>query len=430
MSMKLDRARPIPGFTYKWPEGEEHFSHGWEADVTHDGRSYRFRHGVGERHVYGALRTHTVTWINGMPAVEGVGADDFGQSGALLSVLRHPDKKHIRSLEEVPDSYRDYDLALHSDEIQAPYSRRSIAVKIKLDDLEKWAYHALLRTMSYERTGTTPEIAPVTAVAEAIAEPVARCDEVDRPRIVATLLSYGTSQSTEALDIEPSFTPHVEANRLVIDDPFAFLLAVIFDQGIPAERAWEAPYQLRERLGHLDPSRIASDTEEVARAINTPPKLHRYIEKMPAWVVSGAKRVVEQYDGQAEKLWNDTPTAREVQQRFDEFDGIGQKKAAMAVELLSRDLRVPIGQLEGSDIAFDVHVRRVFLRTCLAQRDDQAHMIAVARELHPPRPGELDFPAWLIGRQWCTAGVPNCPDCVLRDVCPQEVTRAALVVGS
>jgi uncharacterized HhH-GPD family protein len=129
---------------------------------------------------------------------------------------------------------------------------------------------------------------------------------------------------------------------LVIDDPFAFVLAVIFDQGIPAERAWEAPYLLKQRLGHLDPHRMAQDSGEVATAVNSPPKLHRYIEKMPTWVVSGARRLVDQYEGRAEKLWNDEPTAREVQQRFDAFEGIGQKKAAMAVELLARDLRVPI----------------------------------------------------------------------------------------
>ena len=53
--------------------------------------------------------------------------------------------------------------------------------------------------------------------------------------------------------------------------------------------------------------------------------------------------------------------------RLDAFDGIGQKKAAMAVEILERDLRVSIKDLQGSDIAYDVHLRRVFLRTGLAR---------------------------------------------------------------
>ena len=58
----------------------------------------------------------------------------------------------------------------------------------------------------------------------------------------------------------------------------------------------------------------------------------------------------------------------------------------MAVEILERQRGIAIHQMSGSDIAFDVHVRRVFLRTGLAERDEQHHMIAAARELHPERP--------------------------------------------
>ena len=52
--------------------------------------------------------------------------------------------------------------------------------------------------------------------------------------------------------------------------------------------------------------------------------------------------------------------------RFQTFDGIGQKKAAMAVELLERQLGRTGQMMEGSDIAYDVHVSRVFLRAGLA----------------------------------------------------------------
>jgi hypothetical protein len=71
---------------------------------------------------------------------------------------------------------------------------------------------------------------------------------------VQALHDYGRTQAP-ATGGQTTFTPHPEANAFVINDPFAFLLAVIFDQGIPAERAWRAPYDLRERLGHLDPER-------------------------------------------------------------------------------------------------------------------------------------------------------------------------------
>jgi uncharacterized HhH-GPD family protein len=218
-----------------------------------------------------------------------------------------------------------------------------------------------------------------------------------------------------------AFTPSSAANELLQSDPFAFLCGVIFDQGIPAERAWLAPYLLLQRLGHLDPQRIAEDQEAVREAIQQPPSLHRYIDRMPRWIVLAAKRVVTWYGGDASAIWSDEPTADELQRRFDDFVGIGQKKAAMAVEILERDRGVRVRYMEGSDIAYDVHLRRVFLRTHLADRDDQAHIVAVARALHPTRPGELDLPAWLVGRGWCHAGIPECEACPLTDVCPKDI---------
>ena len=227
-----------------------------------------------------------------------------------------------------------------------------------------------------------------------------------------------------------TFTPHPEANALILHNPFAFLLAVIFDQGIPAERAWRAPYELMRRLGHLDPARMLADPVRVRAAVAQPPVLHRYREKMPDWLVAAARIVLHDYAGDAARIWNDQPTARQLQQRLDRFPGIGQKKAAMAVEILDRDLGKTIRELEGSDIAYDVHVRRVFLRTGLAEYDDLDHMVDVARRAYPERPGAIDMPAWLIGRQWCHAGFPDCPACVLRDVCPKDIDRANAVRGA
>jgi len=55
----------------------------------------------------------------------------------------------------------------------------------------------------------------------------------------------------------------------------------------------------------------------------------------------------------------------------------------MAVEILERDLHVPIAGLSGSDVAYDVHLRRVFMPTGLAEHDNADHMVAVARSLRP-----------------------------------------------
>ncbi|MEU8085749.1 DUF6884 domain-containing protein [Micromonospora sp. NPDC049101] len=245
--------------------------------------------------------------------------------------------------------------------------------------------------------------------------------------IVAALLKYGREHQAERAGTSPRFTPHPEANTLILTDPFAFLLAVIFDQGIPAERAWKAPYDLHQRLGHLDAARMASEPEQVRAAVAQPRTLHRFVNNMPGWLVAAAIIVVNEYGGDAGRIWADKPRATDLATRLRRFPGIAQKKSAMAVEILARDLAVPIRELSGTDIAYDVHVRRVFLRTRLAERDDLDHMVEVARWLHPERPGELDFPAWLIGRRWCGPGTPNCGACPLRSICPKDIAQAAAV---
>jgi uncharacterized HhH-GPD family protein len=239
--------------------------------------------------------------------------------------------------------------------------------------------------------------------------------------VVAALLAFGSTLSAGELI---ALGPDPESDDLVQHDPFAFLLGVIFDQGIPYERAWRAPYELRERLGYLEPVRIVADPEAVRRAVARPPALHRYVNNMPTWIVAAAARVLDDYGGNAQRIWNDRPTAEELRRRFERFQGVGQKKAAMAVEILERQLGVPVTHLEGSDIAFDVHVRRVFLRTGLAERDDQAHIVARARALNPERPGALDYPAWWIGHEWCRPADPLCEVCPLAMTCPRLLNRA------
>lgn len=204
--------------------------------------------------------------------------------------------------------------------------------------------------------------------------------------------------------LEPTFTPDADADVLIKRGGFPFLLAVICDQGIMAERAWAIPHRLEARLGHLDPARIAADPGAVLAAFEEPPSLHRFNPTVAAWVVAAAERVLAEYGGDAERIWSDEPTAVELIRRLGAFKGIGQKKAAMAVEILARDLKRPITDFAGSDIAYDVHVRRVMMRTGLAERDEVGHMVAVARDLFPARPACWTSPCGTWGGTGATRG--------------------------
>lgn len=245
---------------------------------------------------------------------------------------------------------------------------------------------------------------------------------VDVAAVVRALLAHGDDLAGRP---PANAAPDPEADAFLRSDPFAFLVAVVLCQGITAERAWSSPWLLRRRLGHLDPVRMVADPEAVRAAIAEPPCIHRYVVNTPRWVVAAAQRVLDDYDGRAAAIWDDEPTATELQRRLQAFDGIGQKKAAMAAEILERDFGVPLREVTGSDVAYDVHLRRVFLRSGLADADDLAHIVDQARRAHPERPGALDLPAWDVGRHWCRPRDPDCPACPLAGACPQLVDAAA-----
>lgn len=429
---KLISATAIGPFSWRWPQGIESYERGWAAIADVDGQEMHIRHGIGTRAVFGQARIRSVTWVEGEVAVEGVEADDFVSSQSLMSLIKIT-KKHLRATDPIPPEYSGFPVAVFSDEIIGPHSFRSLAVKLRQDDVDAWSRHALLRSAAWGRLAPRrrdrSSLPPASAAGPLPATTLGgTADELQRA-VAAALLEYGRDRHPTDKGAVLEFTANPEANELLRTDPFAFLCAVIFDQGVPAERAWLAPLLLRNRLGYLEPQQIASNLDAVTAAIQEVPKLHRYINRMPSWIVRAAQQVLERYGGDASTIWSDNPTADVLQKRFDAFVGIAQKKAAMAVEILERDLGVPVRKMERSDIAYDVHIRRVFLRTRLADRDDRDHMIAVARQLHPARPGELDLPTWFVGRGWCHPGVPDCASCPLTEVCPKEIERAAHVTS-
>jgi uncharacterized HhH-GPD family protein len=420
--VELVAVKELGPFPFRWPDGIEPFERGWSFEARITETRFFGQHGIGAREVYGRMRVHTVTWVGGEVQVEGVEADDYPSSQALISRLRRPGRALAHTWEQVPAGYEGFEIVEHRREIDAPYSPECLAVKIEEDDLSSWVLHAWLRSQQPRKATVSqppglraPELPPAPSPnAEAVAQ---------------ALLAHGETLADQLKSGDITFTPDPAANALIRDDPFAFLLAVISDMGVRAERAWTLPYLLRQRLGYLGPAEVAVNPEAVRAAIQQEPKLHRFVNIVPTWLVEAAQIVLSRYGGNAAALWSDIPTAIELRRRLEAFPGIGQKKAAMAAEILARDLGKPLRDMSGGDIAYDVHVRRVFLRTGLAERDDVKHMVAVARALNPDRPGALDLPAWDIGRRWCRPVNPDCPTCPLNHVCPRLIDKGSSVRG-
>jgi uncharacterized HhH-GPD family protein len=248
--------------------------------------------------------------------------------------------------------------------------------------------------------------------------------------VAAELLNYGRELERQgAAQVGGSFTGDPDADAL-LRQPNAFLLGVLFTQGIPAERAWRGPFGLMERIGTLDPGYLASHPVEVRAAVQEPPMLHRFKETLPRWISSAALRLLRDYDGDASRIWPPGEEVLEVVSRLSEFDGIGRKKAVMAAEILTRHFGVDLIGRERGQVAYDVQVRRVFLRSGLVDEDSREAIEAAAAAISPQSPGTLDLPAWLIGRQSCRPRSPLCDACRLGEVCPRKVTLDVAGVGS
>ncbi|MGB4592446.1 MAG: hypothetical protein WBI63_01550 [Coriobacteriia bacterium] len=272
-----------------------------------------------------------------------------------------------------------------------------------------------MKTWDTAGCGLTSDVKTPLASQDAVAERLRRYAE--------DVALAGTVQ------VGGSFAPDPPADRLIRTRPEAFILGILFTQGIPAERAWSGPYELSRRLGHLDLVRLAAEESAVAEAFARPPALHRFVKTVPHWVSSAARRLIARYGGDARQIWTPGSHVLDVNARLLEFDGIGAKKAAMAVELLVRQMGVELEGMECGTVAYDVHVRRVFLRSGLIDRDTPAEVRRAASEACPVEPGSLDLATWLIGREWCRPHEPLCAECPLGSACPRLVTRGVAGVG-
>ena len=88
--------------------------------------------------------------------------------------------------------------------------------------------------------------------------------------------------------------------NLVRGNPFAFLVAVAFDRGMPWQKAWQIPAEIN-RKGLLSPELLASKSEaELIELLDSLPIRPRWGAAQGARTLSDAARVVcERYEGDA-----------------------------------------------------------------------------------------------------------------------------------
>jgi len=141
------------------------------------------------------------------------------------------------------------------------------------------------------------------------------------------------------------------ADELLASDPLALLVAMLLDQQVPLERAFSAPYDLTQRLGHpLDARELADhDTDALVEIFAQRPALHRFPRAMALRVQELCRLLVDRYDGDAARVWTGAKTGTELVKRIGELPGFGRQKAQIMVALLGKQFGVrPEGWREAS----------------------------------------------------------------------------------
>jgi uncharacterized HhH-GPD family protein len=133
-----------------------------------------------------------------------------------------------------------------------------------------------------------------------------------------------------------------EADSLLTSNPFALLCGMVLDQQIPLEWAFSGPLRLEQRLGQpLDPADIAAmDPDGLAQVFAERPALHRFPGSNAKRVQALAQIIVDDYDGQASRIWETAPSGQELYRRVKALPGFGEQKAKIFVALLGKQLGV------------------------------------------------------------------------------------------
>jgi uncharacterized HhH-GPD family protein len=134
-----------------------------------------------------------------------------------------------------------------------------------------------------------------------------------------------------------TWTGRPEADRLLETDPLALLIGLVLDQQVKMEKAFIGPYELKQRLGHLDAGQIARmDPERLDAVFRERPALHRFPGNMARRVQQLCQVIASEYDGDAAAIWRDARDGADLARRISALPGFGEQKTQITVAVLAK----------------------------------------------------------------------------------------------
>jgi uncharacterized HhH-GPD family protein len=148
-------------------------------------------------------------------------------------------------------------------------------------------------------------------------------------------------------------TGDAEADALLAANPFALLVGMLLDQQVPMEWAFRGPYTLSQRLGttELGAGEVAAlGPDRVEELFRDKPALHRYPGSMGKRTHALAQYLVDHYNGDAAKVWEEAADGKDLLRRLQELPGYGPDKSKIFAALLAKRFGVrPEGWEEAAE---------------------------------------------------------------------------------
>jgi len=141
------------------------------------------------------------------------------------------------------------------------------------------------------------------------------------------------------------FTGNDEADALVAREPLALLIGFALDQQGPVQTAFSGPLKLKQRFGTLDAEKLAAaDPGELERVFREKPAIHRFPGTMARRVQELAAVVVDDFGGDAGRLWREAADGADLRRRIESLPGFGEMKMKTLSAVLAKRFGVEVAR--------------------------------------------------------------------------------------
>ncbi len=142
-----------------------------------------------------------------------------------------------------------------------------------------------------------------------------------------------TTTSTKPLYI----TGIPQADALLRRDGTALLIGMLLDQQVPMEWAFTAPHTIKQRLGHVDATKIAKmNVDRFVAMCCEKPAIHRFPASMGKRIHAMCMIIADDYKGKGANVWKGGEDAAELTARLRKLPGYGAEKAEIFIALLGK----------------------------------------------------------------------------------------------